>query len=422
MDDFISTHAPRRYESENSPYGLYASPQTAEQLGWMTDHIPAWAGSDVLVLQTGDVVNVVNSLDVLGPAGDNFSAEYYGAVSSAHPDNFADLHANGTVFSSMLSALSNEPGAFAPISRDDLCIITVPDIDYELGNLSLSPPLEGEAGNHYANFISGGLLDDLRAGQDIVTPGALEDWKVIITTHEATHCQQEPMLASTNENIDNAAHIPEILEREIEADQGGITAYYNALADGDVSSPELIQTFIDVRALSAMSPLARGTHVTGVALSAEPPFAVLPHDEAPQIHTEWQQMREVIRERLDGMMEGTAYESMSRLHPEFERLQHMAITDLNEEEVFAHSEIQQRYVDQYLGAVDRLAPQDHGLTFEQLMRDPVDNFVSAFEQEVDILTPPESLPESEPGTLAEADESAPNTQQNPVPSMPLRPF
>jgi hypothetical protein len=218
---------------------LYASAEMKQQMGWIGDRLPGWAGQDVLVIGKKDLEKMDSSLppgarlkqyletyrdpDIRNAIPNKQLAEYEGAI------------LRGEASATNIEGKNNR----------SFGIITAPD-------MSLSA-------RQYAAQSAHLPPESLRN-----IPGTRTEWQAKTFMHEAEHLKHDH------------SNSPKLqLRKEMEAEQGLIRHYFNEKARGQSLDPAVLQSVMDMRAIGAFrfpvnmddlrSPNTHPTHATASA-------------------------------------------------------------------------------------------------------------------------------------------------------------
>ena len=256
---------------------LYASAETRQQLGWVADRLPQWAGQDIILISRQDLATALPR-DVL-----NTFPRMQELLSGTAPFPGQITERQEAALETSLRAHFNKvglPEAFLnPVSpHPEIESVTLPSTAYDLlaaktflgsnsllGNAAALPqqidildPNSGLARPWNICVVMmpdmamtpseiGGMLGSLPA-HNISMPGTARDWQALILSHEADHCS-----TMAKERAEGKADIDrDVLALEIVADQTALNMVRTEHALGNITTPDIARAFADVRAIGAI--------------------------------------------------------------------------------------------------------------------------------------------------------------------------
>lgn len=234
--------------------GVYASEETRAGLGWIADRLGVWTGMPTVVITPNDVED-----DVMRLRRDR-------------PDEYRDQVLRGVLPAGQGVAVTqqhvqNAQGFPGYLFQEKLDLISR---SAQEGSASAYAfPLRPEDGANGAAIITTMPLNQSRRGiaaglsglseSDLENvPGTDQEWRAFVMMHEARHTHQP----SLNGSLHNRLHT------EADADDFAIRTYRQERALGNVSTPDVPQAFMAMRALGAWSGRAEFSHVTGAMVQS----------------------------------------------------------------------------------------------------------------------------------------------------------
>lgn len=241
------------------PSKLYASEATRENLGWIADKLPEWAGMPVIVAGTEDVAALKQAITTAIKTANRKNLDAAAVLQSADPD-FTDPIAAKVVLSGRFnkawaSALT-WPIAFQGQKRQNVCTIALFPRDY--------------TAQDYASALVFFPVD-----KKALAGESARDWNAIIMAHESGHCTD-----MTNGHLASMT----TLMGEVSADQQGMDRVFKAYEDAEPVNVKVLDSWKAIRTIGSVTRLCEEgrngeDHATGMAIHVPSAKEKAPHHD-----------------------------------------------------------------------------------------------------------------------------------------------